>query len=143
MKTTFSGFTLIEMMVTVAIVAILASIAIPSYQDYVRRGQVQEAPAALADFRARMEQFYQDNRTYANGTACGAAAPSRLENFSTTGFCTLSNGNQAYTATLTGNTGLTRGLAYSINEQDRRTTTCTECAWGFSTVREMWVMKRP
>ena len=65
-----SGFTLIEVMITVAIVAILGSIALPAYFDYVRRGQLPEAFSNLADYRVKMEQYYQDNRNYGTTTLC-------------------------------------------------------------------------
>jgi type IV pilus assembly protein PilE len=55
------GFTLIEVMIVVAIVAILSSVAYPAYTDYVRRGQLQEAFTNLANYRIQMEQYYQDN----------------------------------------------------------------------------------
>ncbi|MGH8508937.1 MAG: type IV pilin protein [Gammaproteobacteria bacterium] len=58
------GFTLIELMITVAVVAILAGIAYPSYQDFVQRSRRQEAKAALADAAARQEKFYLNNKTY-------------------------------------------------------------------------------
>lgn len=58
------GFTLIEMMIVVAIVAIIAAIALPSYQDYVRRGQRTEAIAALNDLQLRQEQFRTNNPTF-------------------------------------------------------------------------------
>jgi Tfp pilus assembly protein PilE len=51
-------------MVTVAIVAILAAIAYPSYRNYVIRGQLVNATNGLAALEANMERFYQDNRTY-------------------------------------------------------------------------------
>jgi len=58
------GFTLIELMVTVAIVAILAALAYPSYRNYVIRGQLVSATNGLSALRANMERFFQDNRTY-------------------------------------------------------------------------------
>lgn len=65
------GFSLIELMIVVAIIGILAAIAIPQYGDYVRRGKVTEATATLAEYRTRLEQYYQDNRNYGLAPACG------------------------------------------------------------------------
>jgi type IV pilus assembly protein PilE len=59
-----TGFTLIEVMIAVVIISILATIAYPAYTDYITRSQLAEARTALADMRVRMEQYFQDNRTY-------------------------------------------------------------------------------
>jgi type IV pilus assembly protein PilE len=58
------GFTLLELMITVAVIAILAGIALPSYNDYMLRGKLTEATGNLADLRVKMEQAYGDNRRY-------------------------------------------------------------------------------
>jgi type IV pilus assembly protein PilE len=70
------GFTLIEVMITVAIVAILAAIALPAYQDSIIRGKLVDATVKLGDYRMQMEKWFLDNRTYQNGGgACGITAP--------------------------------------------------------------------
>jgi prepilin-type N-terminal cleavage/methylation domain-containing protein len=68
------GFTLIELMITVAIIAILAAIAVPNYTDYITRSKFTEAHGMLGDLRVKMEQYYMDNRRYGTtvgGGVCG------------------------------------------------------------------------
>lgn len=122
-----SGFTLIEVMVVVAVLGILAAIGIPNYSRYVTRGNLVEAGNALSEYRVRMEQFYQDNRTYANAGACGPAVPANLDNFAIA--CAIAAGGQAFTATATG-AGVTNGFVYTINQANVRATTAIPTSWG-------------
>jgi type IV pilus assembly protein PilE len=64
MKQTQSGFTLIELMITVAIVGILASIAYPSYQDSVMKSRRADAKGALLGFENAMERYFTEHNSY-------------------------------------------------------------------------------
>jgi len=122
------GFTLIEALVVMTVLAILAAIAIPNYSRYVTRSSLVEATNALAEYRVRMEQFYQDNRSYAGaGGGCGAPLPANLENFGVA--CVIAAGGQAYTATATG-ANVALGFGYTINQANVRATTALPAKWG-------------
>jgi type IV pilus assembly protein PilE len=128
-----TGFTLIEVMVTVAIVAILGAVAMPLYTDYIRRGQLQEAFTNLSDYRVKLEQYYQDNKNYGatSGTTCATATtastwntfvPSDHKYF--TYSCVTSSSGQAFVVTATGNSGqMTSGYVYTINQDGTKATT--------------------
>lgn len=115
------GFTLIEVMVTVAIVAIVASIAMPSYTSYVQRGRVPAVLDGLSSYYTRMEQRFQDTtpNRYDNGGACAVALPAVPE---FTIECSTANGGREYTATAFGS-GKMSGYTFSINHLGIRQTT--------------------
>jgi len=130
-----AGFTLIELLVAMSVVAILATIAIPSYTRYVQRGDLVEGTQALSQYRVQMEQYYQDNASYANGAACGVVPPVTLVNFTLT--CAL-NGNQAYLATATGRNAVNL-FVYTIDQTNAQATPNAPAGW--STSATSWVIR--
>jgi type IV pilus assembly protein PilE len=127
------GFTLIEVMITLAIVAILAAIAIPSYSEYVKRARITEAVAALADMHVKMERYFQDNRSYnPPGPAilpCNvgtvAPLPPASANFV---FACGGLGAATYTVTATG-IGAMLGFQYSLDQANNRVTVAVPPGW--------------
>ncbi|QIC77717.1 prepilin-type N-terminal cleavage/methylation domain-containing protein [Acinetobacter indicus] len=61
-----SGFTLIELMITIVIIAILAAIALPSYQNYIKRTNIKAAQTDLVSLSLVFENYYQRNLSYPN-----------------------------------------------------------------------------
>lgn len=139
-----AGFTLLELMIVIAIVAILAAIALPNYSDYIKRGKLVEATNALADYRVKMEQFYQDYRAYGTaGTTCGVTAPT-LQNFTLTCGTRAVNGiaSQAYTATATGKTGTAvDGFEFTIDNANNQASSKLPPGWGTAPAT-CWVIRR-
>jgi type IV pilus assembly protein PilE len=150
-RTRSRGFTLIEVMIVVAVVAILAALALPSYADYLRRGQVVEAFTVLSDYKVKMEQYYQDNRNYGNagGAACAnAAGAPTWAGFTSHGAkfftfaCALgsSSDNQSYTITATGSAGRAVSHAYTMNSAGERRTTELK-GTSYSPAKPCWAIK--
>jgi len=118
------GFTLIEVMIALAIIAILAAIAIPNYAEYVRRARITEAFSTLSGMRVKMEQYFQDNRTYVG--SCGAppsVAPLPPATASFIYDCPGPPGANNYTLRARGVAGSpVDGFTYTVDDQNARTT---------------------
>ena len=101
MKKVQQGFTLIELMIVVAIIGILAAIAIPAYNDYTGRAQVSEAVELLGGLKTPLAEFYHENGAfptslgslgtivtggkYVNGMAINGTAGTVTSTFKTAG----------------------------------------------------------
>ena len=122
------GFTLMEVMVVVAIVGLLSAIALPSYTNYVRRARMQGAFTGMSEVRFRLEQFFQNNNNY--GTSA-ASCPNTIT-LPTPEQFTIScrwrtdgpdaSTNRSYLITATG-TGSLSGYVFTLNEQNFQQTT--------------------
>jgi type IV pilus assembly protein PilE len=152
------GFTIIELMIVVVVIAVLSAIALPSYTDYVTRSKFAEAFAHLADLRVKMEQFYLDNRRYSSDTGggtCGIAGGNTPTAQGTKYFdftCASSSpntaGDQAYVLTASGKPGEgLSGIAFSINQANAKATTVTGSTpmadKGYAGNTTCWVRKKP
>ena len=126
-----AGFTLIELMIAVAIVGIIAAVAYPQYTSYIQRSRLAEATGNLSTTRVRLEQFYQDNRSYnSNATSCGVALPTG-DFFDYT--CTWGAGgtNQSFVLTATGKTSANMGgYTFTVDNNNLQRTTAFTGASG-------------
>lgn len=134
MKRTSRGFTLIELMVVVMIVAILSAIAIPAYQDYVLRARVTQAIAWLSASQAKMEQCYQDNHSYKVDSGVDCCSVIGTEG---AGDFTWGCASEASTFTLTATgSGPAAGFVYTIDQAGSQQTTGS---WGTGSC---WITKK-
>lgn len=130
------GFTLIEVMIVVAIIGILAAIALPAYQDYVTQAKIQDATSALATKRVQIEQFFQDNRTYAGAPACNAdSATSQHFDFS----CSVAGTATLFTLQAVGKNTMA-GFTYTVDQSNARATPSVKTGW--TSNANCWVTKK-
>lgn len=131
------GFTLVELMITVAILGILAAVAVPQYKDYVTRGRIPDATSGLAGKQVQMEQFFQDNRTYVGAPAC--AADTTTSRYYTFSCVSGSNTATGYTLQAVGRSSMV-GFTYTVNQAGAKATTAVPSGWTSSA--NCWVAKK-
>lgn len=132
-----AGFTLIEMLIVISVIAILARIAIPAYRDSTLRGKIPDGTSNLAIKRLQLEQWFQDNPTvgYIGAPACvNDTATSQYFNFS----CTVQTLN-TFTVQALGKDDMT-GFTFTIDQNGTRRTTAAPAGW--PTSNTCWISKR-
>lgn len=134
MKRAAQGFTLIEIMVTVAIVGILTAVALPAYRDYVLRARLTEAFSTLSGIQPSAEQLWSNTRSFA--TVATVLPAGGTPNFS----YAVSNADvSSYTVTATG-AAQAAGFVFTINQSGARATTGVPTGW--TTNANCWTDKR-
>ena len=121
------GFTLIELMVTVAIVAVLAAIAYPSYMNQVRRSNRTDARNALLQVQVAEEKYFLSGNTNSYGTLAQLNAPTILSGLRISG-STYQSANGYYTITVTPATPTTTYTATAVPVSGSAQVSDTHCA---------------
>jgi len=143
------GFTLIELMITIAIIAILAAVALPSYTDYVTRSKLTEAHSHLADLRVKMEQRFQDARAYDTGVPpCAPSGPGGAQVKYFTFTCNPAPTATTFTLQAAGIVGTDlEGIAFTVTESNARATVVTAATSmagkGYTSNANCWITKKP
>lgn len=153
------GFTIIELMIVVVVIAVISAIALPSYTDYITRSKFAEAYAHLADLRVKMEQFYLDNRRYSSttgGGTCGipggntpTAQGAKYFDFTCASSNASAAGDQEYELRAVGKSaeGL-GGIRFTVNTSNTKTTVVDASSdmsgKGYSAATTgCWIRKKP
>jgi type IV pilus assembly protein PilE len=124
-----AGFTVMEMMIAGAMLAIAASIALPSYGNHVKRSRVLDGLAKLSDHHARMEQFFLDRRAYVDPDGnCGIPPPIATAADAFELSCTATASSYVYTAAGIAGKGMS-GFAYTVDESGARSTQSLPVGW--------------
>jgi type IV pilus assembly protein PilE len=124
LKRTEKGFTLIELMITVAVVAILAAVAYPAYTDQVRKGVRRAAQAQMMDLANREQQFLLSNRAYvdyATITTSGFTLPPEVSAGYTPTIVVGTGTFPAYTITFTAKDNQLKDGDLTLNHQGVKT----------------------
>jgi type IV pilus assembly protein PilE len=126
------GFTLIELMIVVAIVGILSAVAIPAYGNYVLRARLADAYSGLGSVQTAAEEYWSNNRTYVGLDRLPAATT----NFT---YTLTSSSASAYVVTATGVNGAL-GFSFTVDQNGAKATPRAPTGWTTST--SCWIDRK-
>lgn len=143
------GFTLLEVMITVAIVGILAAIALPGYSYFVTRSRIIEATSAMGDIRSQMEKYFMDFRRYDNAGVCGpetqAFKPITSFNSASKNWVITCPAGQLTATTYrlqADGLGAMVGFQYRIDQTGAKSTSALPAGWTTPSPNTCWAIKK-
>ena len=138
-----AGFTLVELMIVVVVVAILASVAIPSYTSYVMRAHRQGAVQEMLTIASRQEQHFMDNKAYASTIVDLGYSAQPIGTDDNGAVVDASDSSALYTFEISSTTASTSGIirAYTVSAIPRGTQATRDSGCGTLTITEAGVKK--
>jgi type IV pilus assembly protein PilE len=133
------GFTLIEVLIVVAIIGILSAIAVPQYRDYVIRARLTEAFSGLGGVQTGAEEFWNNHHTYSGMDGQNETVLPRTQASSNFTYTLTTGTDSAFKVTATGR-GQMASFVYTIDQNGNRTTVSTANGWGTST--SCWIDRK-
>ncbi len=132
-----AGFSLIELMIAVAVIGILTAVALPSYNGYMMRARLTEAFTGLAGAQPKMEQYWSNNRKYEDfDDPALKLMPANSDHFT---FELTESSASGYLLTATGQ-GAADGFVFTIDQNGNRATTAAPDGW--ATNDACWVDRK-
>ena len=127
-------------MIVVAIIGILSAIALPMYSDYVLRGRIPDATSNLSALAVRMEQAFQDNKSYRSGTTTDCAVDaSKIQSKSFDFSCDAKTASSAFKLTATGKAATMKDFEFTLNEKGEKT---SKGKTGWTTGTNCWITSK-